>query len=123
VTEPVLASGMPYADVLAANVRGARARAGLTQRQLSARMRALGFNWQNSLVAKLENGGRPLLATELLGLALALQTTISDLMAPRPADGLVQLPAGTAVPPDSVRRLAFGTTDLAVTWDGEELGP
>lgn len=44
-------------------------------------MQALGFNCANQTVAKVEKPNGPLLAAEVLALAVALETTISDLMA------------------------------------------
>ena len=111
-----------YSAVLAANARSARARTGLSQKSLAKRMQALGFRtWAWQTVGKVENDVRPLLAAEVLGLALALETTISDLMATQAADHVVQLPGGVGVSPESVRMLAFGTTDRPIMWEGEEI--
>jgi transcriptional regulator with XRE-family HTH domain len=115
--QPAPGRRTPYADVLAANVRSARARAGISQKTLADRMQALGFNWAWQTVGKVEKPNRPLLAAEILGLALALETTISELVAAHPADQLVQLPGGQVISPESVRKLACGTTDRVLTWD------
>ena len=70
-----------YADDLAANIRAARARADLSQKMLAARMRRLGFRtWVYQTVGKTEHAQRPVTATEILGLALAMNTTVMHLM-------------------------------------------
>lgn len=105
----------PYAAELAANVRAARARADLTQKVLAGRMQVMGFNWSPTLVAKLEAGNRPLLATELLGLALALGCSIPALTGASEDEHLVELPSGKAVASATVRRLAAG--EFAASWE------
>jgi transcriptional regulator with XRE-family HTH domain len=68
---------------LAANLRAERARAHISGRVLAARMQRLGFRtWAMQTVSKVENAQRPVFATEILGLALALGTTIPRLMPP-----------------------------------------
>jgi hypothetical protein len=57
-----VAARKTYEHELAANVRAARARAGLTQRVLAERMTEMGYHWQHQLVGELEAGNRPLLA-------------------------------------------------------------
>ena len=87
-----------YADVLAKNIRAARARRGIEQEPLAARMRALGFSaWRRQTVAGVEKNTRRLTAEEVLGLALALETSFIRLLEPDPDDGLIVLPSGDAM--------------------------
>lgn len=69
-----------FAQQIGANIRAERSRARLTQHDLAERMRMLGYNWRNSLVAKLEAGNRPLLADELPGLCSCLNVPLSALL-------------------------------------------
>lgn len=114
-----------YADEIGANIRAARVRADLTQRQLAARMRALGYNWQNSLVAKLEASNRPLLAAEVLGLCLALGCSMPTLMGASEDDHLIEVGTGV-IGSITVRRLATGMMtefSRAVIWgDSDDVG-
>src|SRR5436190_22083311 len=72
-----------YADVIVRNIRAVRARKGLDQGNVVARMHALGFtNWHRQTLGKIERGERRLFTEEMLGLAYALETSIEALMAP-----------------------------------------
>lgn len=109
-----------YADVLTANIRGARGRMQITQSALADRMRALGFQWEQQTVGMVEKGKRRVTAEEILGLALALETTIGRLMGAREEDGPIALPGGMLLAADSVECLAgCGVNDHAVAWDGD----
>src|SRR6266568_6066036 len=91
---------------LAANIRAARAHAGLSQKSLASRMRALGYKtWSHQAVGNVENNNRPLFAAEILGLALALGVTMSQLMGAPEGNHVVALPSGLALGPVTVRRL------------------
>jgi 8-oxo-dGTP pyrophosphatase MutT (NUDIX family)/transcriptional regulator with XRE-family HTH domain len=116
-----------YDAVLAANIRAARARAGLQQEPLAARMRALGFAaWQRQTVASIEKGRRRVTAEEVFGLALALETTMPALQSPSDPDSQVALPSSDVLPAVSVVRLAGhgglarALNDRAVRWDGDK---
>ncbi len=108
-----------YGTVLAKNVRAARARKGLDQEPLAVRMRALGYSaWRRQTVASVEKANRRLTAEEILGLALALQTTIGALMEPAADDEFVSLPSGQLVRGNTVSvSLRFGY-DSTIMWDG-----
>jgi 8-oxo-dGTP diphosphatase len=109
-----------YADVLAKNVRAARARIGLDQEPLAARMRALGYSaWRRQTVANVEKCQRRLTADELLGLALALETAIPALVGPGPDDRRITLPSGHALAASSIARLALRINDGSVIWHGD----
>ena len=114
--------GIPYMALVARNVRVARAAVvpKLSQAGLAARMRALGFSeWRRQTVGNTETGKRRLSAEELLGLALALDTTVSGLDRAAGDDGgfpggheIIRLP-GFAMP---VWRI--GMNDGSLRWDG-----
>ncbi len=108
-----------YADVVAKNVRAGRARAGLEQEPLAARMRALGFDaWRRQTVAAVEKGTRRLTADEIFGLALALETRMSSLVEPASGDGDIGLPSGDVLPFLAVHELIWGGSTYSVAWDG-----
>jgi transcriptional regulator with XRE-family HTH domain len=88
-----------YAELLAANVRSARARADISQRVLAQRMDRLGYGWKHQTVGKIENCNRPLFAAELLGLAVALNTTVTELTGAREGDQPVALPGEVLLEP------------------------
>lgn len=111
---------VPYTDVLAKNVRAARARRGLDQEPLAARMRALGFPaWRRQTVANVEKNTRRLTAEEVVGLALALETSFMSLVEPVREDGPVGLPSGAEMPFLTAHGLFWGGTQFTVTWDDD----
>jgi transcriptional regulator with XRE-family HTH domain len=108
----------PYAEVLAKNVRAARARKGFEQEPVAARMRALGFSaWRRQTVAGVEKNGRRLAADEVLGLAIALETSLTSLLEPARDDGPITLPSGAELPFLTVHELVWGGNELTVMWD------
>jgi 8-oxo-dGTP pyrophosphatase MutT (NUDIX family) len=107
---------VPYTDVLARNLRAARAIADISQADVGARMRSLGFTeWRRQTMGNAEKGTRRLTAAEVAGLAICLDIVIGDLVYPRDgAEGAqVVFPAGLVV---SGRRLL--SNDRSITWDG-----
>lgn len=111
-----------YSDVLAGNIRSARTRIDREQESAAARMRALGYAyWTRQTVSKVERGDRRVLAEEIPGLAYALQTTISALMAPRDEDKTVEFqPGGEPVSVESLQLSARGQVDDSVWWNEDE---
>lgn len=108
-----------YGTVLAKNVRAARARKGLDQEPLAARMRALGYPaWRRQTVASVEKGNRRLTAEEIVALALALQTTIGALMEPAADDEFVSLPSGQLVRGVTVSVSIRSGYDSTIMWEG-----
>jgi 8-oxo-dGTP diphosphatase len=97
------------------NIRAQRARLGLTQASVSRRMNQLGFTWYPQTVGLVERSQRPLLADELLALALALETTPDVLYGP-PPDLSVVLFGGERIPAQRLRII-----DDSVNWVGDEL--
>jgi hypothetical protein len=104
-----------YKDVLAGNIRAARARANLSQAALAARMKALGFTQiYGATIGAIERADRTLGAVEVAGISLCLNTTVSALMLPTlEAGSTVIFPNGDRVPS---QRLAI--IDDSVSWDG-----
>lgn len=110
---------IPYKDVLAANVRAARARADISQAACAARMKNLGFTHvYGATIGAIERGERVLGAVEVAGLSLCLGTTVSALMlAPLEAGpSVVVFPNGERVP---AQRLAI--VDDSVSWNGDDI--
>jgi transcriptional regulator with XRE-family HTH domain len=117
-----------YTKALALNIIKARGRIKeLTQRGLASRMQALGFDWRQQTVARVELAKRPVAAEEILGLALALETTIQELLSPSETDQEtpVAIPSGETLSSDYVTSLVYGMKSGAVTWtdDKPEFGP
>jgi len=74
---------MTCGEMLAANLRAARARVGLDQAVVVERMRALGFaSWHRQTMGKVERGERRLMAEEVIALTHVLETTLYGLMSP-----------------------------------------
>jgi len=111
-----------YGQVLGRNISAARGRLQLPQSALAERMRALGFPWKQQTVAVVEKGNRRATAEEVLGLALALETTIARLMGASEENDNVLLPNGQPIGAISIERLAGrGVNDGAVRWAGNEI--
>lgn len=107
-----------FTQLLARNLRKARAAAQLSQEDTRKRMNALGFTkWLGSTVSLVMRGKRRVTAEELIGLALALETTPGQLLTPEDDAGYQQIvmPSGFAFPG---RRL-FGLGQY-VTWEDDE---
>ena len=97
------------------SIRGQRARLGLTQARTAKRMNQLGFTWYAQTVGLVERNQRPLLADELVALALALETTPDVLYGPPPDVSLV-LFGEERIP---AQRLVI--VDDSVRWDDDTL--
>lgn len=70
-------------EIVASNARGARARLGLTQEDLAARMRWLGHEaWSRATVSEVERSGRSVTLDEFLSLGMALDAQPLDLLDP-----------------------------------------
>jgi transcriptional regulator with XRE-family HTH domain len=109
----------PYGEILADNIRAARSRRRITQASLARRMRALGYRWHFQTVGAVERGERTLAANELLGLSLALETTLDDLLLPPIAGQYAVLPGGQYIGLPAGRRLPR-PADWESAWDGDE---
>jgi len=105
----------PYKLVLARNVAAQRTRMQLRQSELAARMRALGWrSFYPQTVSEIEAGSRAIRAEELLGLELALDTTIRALTAAPPDVASVELPNSEIL---SAQRVSYN--DFSVTWEDD----
>jgi transcriptional regulator with XRE-family HTH domain len=106
-----------YGDAVLENIRATRARKKLDQADVSERMRELGYtSWHRQTLGKVERGERRLAASELLGLALALETNIPVLLSGPPDDG-IELGDGDPIDGKDVTALASGRNTGAVRWD------
>lgn len=92
---PVASSAPPTVRDHRSNIRATRARKKLDQADVSERMRKLGYtSWHRQTLGKVDRGERKLAASELLGLAYALETNIPVLLS-GPPDDEVELGDGT----------------------------
>lgn len=87
---------MPYQELLGRNLRMARAAARISQTEIAARMRALGFAWHRQTVQKVEYAARPLTVPELVGLMVVFETDLTALAYPS-GEWPVSLPSGAEV--------------------------
>lgn len=117
---------MDYGEFISRNIAAWRAMRRLKQSSLAARMRALGFPWHQQTVGAVERDERRVSAEEVLGLALALQTVMAELLkpaelfgAPEPMKAVV-LPSGDSLTVNDVMGLVYSANDGAVTWDGDK---
>jgi transcriptional regulator with XRE-family HTH domain len=109
-----------YGLLISDNIVAARARARLSQASLAARMKSLGYGWYSQTVGSAERGERRVTAEEVLGLALALETSVAALLRPSDDDKQVVLPAGQVFSTRWIRRLVGrGVNDGGLTWNGD----
>lgn len=112
-------AALSYDEILAANLRAARARVKLDQAVVVERMRALGYTtWHRQTMGKIERGDRRLLAGEVMALAWVLGVTIFELMKPAESAGLVEFPSGERIAAHSIAASLGAYNDGAVTWEG-----
>jgi transcriptional regulator with XRE-family HTH domain len=81
-----VANRMPaktLAETVADNVRGFRQLRGIDQAVLARRMELLSISWRQVTVSEVEREHRNVTVPELLALAVALETTIEQLLDPR----------------------------------------
>jgi transcriptional regulator with XRE-family HTH domain len=108
-----------YGQMLARNVRGARGRLGIEQEPVARRMRALGFDkWRRQTVAATEKNERRLTAEEVIGLALALETSLFKLVYPDEYEWF-NLPSGVPLSPDVLAQLFVFGSPQGLSWDGD----
>lgn len=111
-----------YGQVIGRNVSAARGRLQMPQSALAERMRALGFPWKQQTVAVVEKDKRRATAEEILGLALALETTVARLMGADEEESQVKLPGGQVLGAVTVERLAGrGVNDRSILWEGTDV--
>lgn len=113
-----------YGTVLGRNIAAARTRADISQASLAARMQFLGFDqWVSQTVSKSERNARRVQAEEVVGLAIALETSVRLLMVPNedgdPVD--LQRPGLREMPPAYLRGvIQGGTSGGKIVWDGDK---
>jgi transcriptional regulator with XRE-family HTH domain len=111
----------PYSEILAANIRVARAYLHLSQASVARRMTALGYRWTRQTVSEVEANDRRVLAEEVFALGFVLQTPVPFLLLSAPeSDRRAMLPAGYVVELPHTIQLAPGAS-LAASgfWDGD----
>ena len=111
-----------YSEILAKNIKALRSRAGIEQETAAVRMRNLGFTeWVRQTVSKVERGERRVTAEEAYGLAFVLDTTLSQLLAPREEDAVVEFRAdGPPIPVETMQLSAMGQwVHGAFRWDDD----
>jgi transcriptional regulator with XRE-family HTH domain len=115
--------GTTYGDLFAANLRAARARAGIAQTTVADRMNRLGFEgWDGSKVSRAERGKTPVEVADLLGLAICLGCTLRDLVGEAAPDAQISFadPA-LEVTGVHVRNSGYGWNDASVSWHDDEI--
>jgi transcriptional regulator with XRE-family HTH domain len=115
-----------YKVILGRNISADRGRLQLSQTAVAARMQELGFeDWRQQTVASVEKGRRRVNAEEVLGLALALESTLPRLLAPIGGALWVELPSdsGQLLPGMDVVGLITGAQGGAgtVSWYNNRL--
>jgi hypothetical protein len=113
---------VPYATVVAQNVRRFRGGLALTQADLARMMSRLGFDWKRITVAEVERTQSPrrLSFDELAGLAFLLEQPIASLLLSHDRQQ-VQLEPGWVLTADQLKRLLVGGGYGAVDeWLGDE---
>lgn len=105
-----------YDEILARRIRATRAAKRRSQESIAARMRALGFDWwTRQTVGSTEKPSRRVTAAEIVGLALALETSVPTLLTAVADDEAVAFPSGLLAP-QSIEKLVTGFNDKAVQW-------
>jgi transcriptional regulator with XRE-family HTH domain len=67
-------------ETVASNIRARRHFRGMEQAELAVRMQSLGFAWRRATVSDIERNKRNVSLAEALGLAVALATTVEELI-------------------------------------------
>jgi transcriptional regulator with XRE-family HTH domain len=100
------------AAAVAGNIRAYRRIRGLDQAGLARRLQSIGIAWRQGTVSDAENGQRSVTITEALGLTLALDVTVEQLLDSRGPEGwrgpslvLTDETRVPAIPPASVTGL------------------
>jgi transcriptional regulator with XRE-family HTH domain len=110
----------PYDEIVARRIRAKRAAKRLSQESVAVRMRALGFEWwTRQTVGSTEKPSRRVTAAEIVGLALALETSVPTLLTAVPDDEAVAFPGGQLAP-KSVEKLVTGLNDKSVQWQDDK---
>lgn len=114
-----MGDGQTPDELFRGNIAAAMARRKLTQPDLAARMRELGYKWIRQTVGDVQTGRRSLRAGELYGLSLALEIPITTLVVPWADAGepSVRLPSGLIL--DFTTQFRIRNVPWApIMWDG-----
>ena len=107
-----------YADLLARNLRAARAAARISQAEIAERMNSLGFReWRRQTVARVEKAERKMSAEELFWLSYVLSASVMRLMSPTEDDHWVAAPNGRTIHAQHAAQRMRSTGDGAIRWD------
>jgi transcriptional regulator with XRE-family HTH domain len=101
------------AEAVKGNIRAYRQLRGQGQADLAERMQSIGFAWRPATVSEIERGVRNITIAEALGLSIALEVTVEQLVDTRGPEGwrgpdLVITDQGadsTVLPPQQTRAL------------------
>jgi transcriptional regulator with XRE-family HTH domain len=108
-----------YADLLARNLRAARAAARISQADVAERMNDLGFpEWRRQTVARVEKAERKISAEEVFWLSYVFDASVMRLMSPTGDDHWVSAPNGRVIHAQHAMQRMRSTGDAAVRWDG-----
>jgi hypothetical protein len=110
-----MGDGQAPGELLAGNIAAAMARRRLGHADLAERMQELGYKWIRQTVGDVLSGRRSLRASELFGLALALETTAPRLVIPDDDVREIVLPSGRTVLAKAV------TMGPAAMWERNKL--
>jgi 8-oxo-dGTP diphosphatase len=108
-----------YGKILGRNISAARGRLRKSQAAIARRMNALGFEWHQQTAGAIEKGDRRVTAEEILGLSLALEVPIAELMAPVDRERVVRLRSGETISVAAAQLSAYGVANHAISWDGD----
>ena len=97
-------------QVVARNLERIRSTAGWSQDEVASRGWRIGLPWTRSTITALEGGRRSLSISELVLLALTLETSVTELLAGR---GHVELGDGSELALTDVRNVLAGDRDMA----------
>lgn len=67
-------------NVVSKSLRLCRARCGMTQSELAAKLQTLGINMDQQMLSKIENNSRMVTDYELAGMCLALRVSPAELL-------------------------------------------
>lgn len=109
-----------FSVIVGKSARGTRLARSLSQEQVAARMRAMGFSgWLRQTVGQVERGKRRLVVDEVLALSFALETSIAELIMPAADEQLIELPSGRTVSVAVVRHSIRGNRAAGFRWSGD----
>jgi transcriptional regulator with XRE-family HTH domain len=129
------------AETVAGNIRAYRQLLGMEQDAVARRMQSLGLAWRRATVSEAERNQRNITIAEMLALAIALDTTVEQLVDTRGpvgrrgprlslSEGLIKVSeddepdyqvVGPAIPPEYVTALVCShKAYLTVEWDDKQ---